>query len=1118
MAERSGQVKPSRETIREYYRLITDVDIGEVARDLLAGRITAETRDVIHCDCPNHTSQSKRSLNVLLDKQAWYCFGCAVGGDVLQLVEFVRSGGITRGASGAMPESHRQARDFLAARVGLPPLNQYGLAPEKVGEIESARAQELRVFGALTALADYFHARLRQTPEVLAWFQSKYRISDETIDRLKIGFAPRVEGPASLPPGVPGPIATLTRSPEKYTLRELASTGAFRPGAQDGLLPFFDGRVVFPYWSRGRVVFMIGRKTPWTPDTRYEQGKYRKLPTRSPERNQHVAPFVENSHLYNEDCLLGRPKSVVVTEGVTDCISLMEHGFPAISPVAVRVRNDDWNRLLPKLAGVEMAYLCQDNEVSDVGFAGALQTAGVLAKHGIDTRIAILPLGPKQRDARRLLKERFDLDQGVDPRGLDVTLSHRSHAEIDEARRLLADAKIDVNEYFAGGASASDFTALLREAAAPIEFGIDRIPVDLPVEQRNRQLVPILERIAEQGPLEEARLLRKLQDRFGKKDLSLTDLRAQVRAIRAAQAKSSSESSSPSDAPEGSCRAAVEAAIRASLAERGSPDLAKAAEAAFNWFRANGAIFFKTPQKQPYIFFGNEIFWLDSRDPGNARALASFMLQQTAIAANVGGGRLFQEVFACLAFEHGELREPSSWIQTDGANRTVYFSLNNADQEIVRISPDGVQVLKNGSNEGRIILDGSPKMKPIRYVPDADPVEADRLLRTLLLENFACSPEEAKFALAWLSCFLLIDFAGTKPMVRFEGSTGSGKSTASKLFSVLLYGELEQKIGTVAANFSDGARNPFVLLDNVETEQISSDLLQFLLTAATGIAKEKRKGGTDTATVQERVKCLINSTGIEPLGGELAEVLSRSFVIRFRKELRLNTCFLEPEVVSEIQKNRDLILSVLIRRTSRVLAWMQEGAHRKVMRLLQTTLGDHSRSRANDFLGLMYLMMLAAETPEPGECSLEGVTESFRGVIRALDVVTGETARESNAIATALAALFRAFDHVADAEVCGAAADNKRLSYVAFVEKYQVQFTGEGAIEDVLARELFVSLKRVAREFGLAFPMTSVQQFAQRFSNDLETVRAAGFDVDVRLDCRSVRYYTIRRAAATSKV
>ena len=92
---------------------------------------------------------------------------------------------------------------------------------------------------------------------------------------------------------------------------------------------------------------------------------------------------------------------MIITEGVTDCISLMEQGFPALSPVTVQIREADWERLLPRLAGVKTVFICQDNEVSDAGMQGAMKTARVLATHGIATRVAGLPLGEKQRDRRR---------------------------------------------------------------------------------------------------------------------------------------------------------------------------------------------------------------------------------------------------------------------------------------------------------------------------------------------------------------------------------------------------------------------------------------------------------------------------------------------------------------------------------------------------------------------------------------------------------------------------------------------------------------------------------------------------------------------------------------------
>ena len=148
------------DNVREYYRLVTEMDIGDVARELLPGRITQETGQRLMCDCPNHQSQSRLSLHVMLDKQGWYCFGCG---------------------SAAMCcsswSSFRRARSPPAIRsdAGQPPSGpglsrQRRRACRRCRAMASARASRpdggrprLRTAGqdALTALARLYHARLR---------------------------------------------------------------------------------------------------------------------------------------------------------------------------------------------------------------------------------------------------------------------------------------------------------------------------------------------------------------------------------------------------------------------------------------------------------------------------------------------------------------------------------------------------------------------------------------------------------------------------------------------------------------------------------------------------------------------------------------------------------------------------------------------------------------------------------------------------------------------------------------------------------------------------------------------------------------------------------------------
>ena len=1108
--------------VREYYRLITEVDIGDVARELLAGRIVEEAPARLFCDCPNHQSISHRSLHIRLDVQSFICFGCSKGGDVLQLVEFVQSGGITAGQSGEMPESHRKARDWLAERAGLPPLAQYGLTPAQIAEMEQRRAFETRVQEALSTLAAYYHFRLKQEPEVLAWLQSKYAITADTIDRLQIGYAANKSWKDKNGEQHAGVMRAMTG--RGFSNQELAATGAFVPTQQGKLFPFFDRRLIFPYWSRGRVAFLIGRKTPWTPDNQYEKGKYKKLPVHNTDSRRYIAPCIDNGVLYNEDCLLARPSRLVITEGVTDCIALMQAGFPTISPVTVQIRANDWDRIIPKLRGVETVYICQDNELSEAGLKGALRTAGRLSKAGIETRIVTLPLGSAQEAAREQLRGTFGLEASPGPGKLKELLKGRSAEDIAEAERLLGEAKIDVNDFFAAGKTAEDFEELLATAKAPIEFAIATIPEDAEPGERDKLLAPVLEEVARRTAIEQTRLLKAVQDRFGKTELPLTVLREHVKGVQRnvrEQGKHNAReervrAKRSSMAPSGSCLAAVETSLIETELALGAPDYAAAAEAAFAWFREHGAMFFRTSEGRPFLCFDNDLYWMDSNDRGRRRKYAALMLPHTGMLQTTNGGRSFFDAIASLAVIHGQERDHLSWLHTDIMNQTVWFNLNNKEHEIVRISPEGVTVMKNGSNPDQVILGYSNKMDALHFLVDADLAEADKAISGLLADNFSCAPGDRFFILSWLSCFLLMDFAGTKPMTRFEGPSGSGKTTAAKLITALLYGRPQQKIATIAANYTDGSQNPLLALDNIEVQQMTDGLTEFMLTSITGVAREKRKGGTDSENVSEYVKCLLNTTGIEPLRGDLSEILSRTFTVEFDDAQQASACFLDAEVVAAIQQKRDLILSAVMKRTSHVLAMIRDGKRRQVLTAMQQTLGAHDKRRCNDYLSLMYLMTLAGAPDEVNEPLYSTPHATFINQVRRINATSRETARGANPITAALDALFNAWGNAVRLDEQAKYDPHERAMHVSsFIERYHLSsFQGENRLVDVTAGQLCTAFGVVARQFGINCQYKNAVQLGKRLRNDMEIIQEAGYEITTSLNRTKTILYCIRRLDA----
>ncbi len=1069
--------------VQDYYQAVTSIDIGEVARELLRDRIQSASDHLLRCDCPHHASQSNASLHIMLDKQGWCCHGCGVGGDVLQLVEFIQTGQITKGVSGTMPESHQAARDYLAKKVGLPPLSGNGSSDEGIAEAEERRRDELQVQETLTTIAAFYREKLKDSPEVQEWLRDNYAISDETIDRLQIGYAA---------PGGREEVEILHREPYGCRLRNLAATGAFRRVHTGGLRPFFNHRIVIPYWNRGHVVYLIGRKTPWTPRETWEESKYKKLPIRS-ENWPFVSPAIQNDRLYNEDCLIARPEYVILTEGVTDCIALMERGFPAISPATVKLRKNDWPRILPKLRTAKTVYLCQDNEYSEVGLQGALDIAAELQKADIEARLVELPLGAEEEQARSEIKAW----RGNHPGG-------------NVPPELLAKAKIDVNDYFLSGHTKQEFEKLLDEAKTPLELSIDELAIIGSEEERVPLLREILRPVAGLSPLEQDRYIRIIQKKGGEPKLSIGTLKGELRSIQKERGKAARKGASPATtAAAGSCQAVIQEVKREAQANDRAPDSAQMAEAAFKWFGANGAQFFRSPDGAPFLFFQNQIYWMETADRGRRRLYLSMMYDQTGIVHTTARGRVFYEVMANLATKHGKLQDRFSWLHTDVVQQTVYFCLNNEEHEIAKITPDGIEILPNGGNEDGVILESSNKMQPIKFMPDADLEEADRVLTELILKNLSCPMGESQLILSWLSCFLLLDFTGTKPMTRFEGPAASGKTTASKLISTLLYGEPQQKKSTDAANYTDGAKNPLIVLDNIEVKQMTDELSSFFLTCITGIAKEKRKSGTDTETVIERTNCLLNTTGIEPLGGGQSEILSRSFIIRFDRSEQESDCFLEVNLIASIREQRDLILSALMKKTSLVLAMIRDGDQKKCMTLLQRDLGDHAKRRCNDFLSLMYMIELATLSVQDRASSLENLQPQFCEWVQTTNEVSSETARESNPTITALGVLFKAHRQAIEADEKLRYRPDGKTNVAYFLERYQLDFASKDRIDNAKAREIFIALTRVAKDFGIAFPMRSVQQFVQRFTNDLETIREAGYEVEIEMGEHNFKRYSI---------
>ena len=503
--QREEQTREINPQTLYYEKLVAASDICEVAEELIPDSITVNNPPKLYCDCPNHTSISKESLHIDGEKQLWYCWGCSKGGNVIQLVEFLEVGDVSKGVKGTQPNSHRKARDYLAKRANLPPLSHSEPDPDQEEALERERVKEARTYECLTWISDYYNKKLEQNQEVLDWFSDNYAISSKTISDLQIGYSDNE-----------GVLESLKSA--QFSVEEIISTGSFIKSTS-GVFSLFKNRVVFPYWFRGKgVVYMIGRKTPWTPDDKYESSKYKKLLVHN-QKHLYVSKCINNSTLYNEDCLIRSPEMIVITEGVTDVIAAMERGFSAISPVTVRIKKTDLDRICGKLSEYSgKIVIVQDNELSKVGLDGALDSARELCKQGFDARIAELPLGDKQKKARAILQEKFSLDVNKLPEEQsnqsNKYIRINKEGEEEEIELLKKQSKIDINEYFKEGHSREEFQKILDESLTPIELLIANLEPNIKGLDIQSHLTEIISEISTLDPVKQEYYLKLINNKL----------------------------------------------------------------------------------------------------------------------------------------------------------------------------------------------------------------------------------------------------------------------------------------------------------------------------------------------------------------------------------------------------------------------------------------------------------------------------------------------------------------------------------------------------------------------------------------------------------------------------
>lgn len=289
--------------------------------------------------CPFHEDRDP-SLVITPDKNLWHCFGCNLGGSVIDWTMKLK--GI----------SFRHAVEILRNDPSL--ITAEGKAVKVTRNIRlpapfafDAEDQEL-----LNRVIDFYHDTLKNSPEALAYLEKRGLKNSEMVSRFKLGFANRTLG--------------LRLPPKIYKAGKLIRTRLQRLGLyRDSGHEHFAGCLVIPVFDEaGNVKEVYGRKIT--------EGVKPPLHLYLPGPHQGV---------WNIEALQAS-KEIILCEALIDALTFWVAGYRNVTAsYGVNGWTSDYLAVMKKY-GTEKVLIAYDRD--EAGEMGARQLADRLLKEGID--------------------------------------------------------------------------------------------------------------------------------------------------------------------------------------------------------------------------------------------------------------------------------------------------------------------------------------------------------------------------------------------------------------------------------------------------------------------------------------------------------------------------------------------------------------------------------------------------------------------------------------------------------------------------------------------------------------------------------------------------------------
>ncbi len=417
------------------------------------------------------------------------------------------------------------------------------------------------------------------------------------------------------------------------------------------------------------------------------------------------------------------------------------------------------------------------------------------------------------------------------------------------------------------------------------------------------------------------------------------------------------------------------------------------AELVLEWLTSHGAFY---SDDQSSLFYapnnGPEAIRLAG---GRDSYFTAYLNKRSGGAINqaTADGRFVLNHVTSAARFSATLTQMGAWsLYTDPGVIYMYSGQN----KIMRVDRDSMEEIPNAVNDYKVLIEAPKESSAVTFEKDTTIEDAVRMMWHDVIENIPCNEANRYLIMCWLMGVLFREYIRPKPLLRFTARTAGGKSTASKLLTYLIYGEemILRPSSTDAATSAYSRSHPLLVFDNVETRNLSTAFEEFLLGAATGGTKIKRKADTDLGVITEKTNCLVVTNGIEPFARH--ELINRNLEILLDRSHHGRKDFNEYRILRRIVRNRSKIISgLLIMSKEYVFPRIQDG---EVSRIANE-FGPHAMDRFNDYFGLMAIFLDAIwPFRPPRDSSIPTPNAMMKLWITSQDSSAGEQKRSTNEV------------------------------------------------------------------------------------------------------------------------